>query len=135
LVWAESTPETLNTVEGNVFDNFSDCYNVKLKVLYAEGDGNQKEFSDQGFNFFSQLETDMDCSGMCWTPLFGISRNISAGPVEEECMTRVIETLSTTIAPAVVCIVTFFILFMAALCSIPLCSGFDKDEIMGDEHA
>jgi len=71
------TSATLNTIAGP-FDNFKACYDTKLKPLYAaSNEGSKKEFSNEGFEMFSKLETDMKCSGLCYKPVFGITRNLA----------------------------------------------------------
>jgi hypothetical protein len=78
--------------------------------------------------FFNKIEKDLDCSSACYLPLFGVSRPLSKGPVERQCVDVIIDSLDSLTAPGVVCLLTFFVLICACCGSIPLCSGFTEDE-------
>lgn len=92
------------------------------------------EFNGNAFQFLSMIEEEMECSGACWKPLFGVARNLADGPVAAECVEVLTDSLATLMGPAVVCLITFFVLLCAFCCSIPLCTGFDPDEKDSDEE-
>jgi len=77
---------------------------------------------------FADFEDAFDCSGVCWTPLFGISRNIADGPPDVECVGALIDTLDSLMGPAIICLITAFIMMCACCASIPLCTGYNPDE-------
>ena len=35
--------------------------------------------SEDAWNFFTQVEEDYDCAGICYTPLFYLTKDISVG--------------------------------------------------------
>jgi len=129
--------EVADATSSNVYANFADCYNKNLKAKWTATTASetQNKFGADGFNFFSTLEEGMECSGACWKPLFGISRPIADGPVTKQCVDVIIDSLGSSMAPTIVCLVTFIILLGATCCSLPLCSGFDSDEADDPQYA
>lgn len=101
---------------------FKACFDSTLKA----------ELNDENVNtaieFFAKLEADLECSGACATPLFGVSRAVADGPVTQDCVAVIIDSLEDLLAPGIVCLLTFFVLLCACCGSIPICSGFDKEE-------
>lgn len=91
----------------------------------------QKDLVEYGLEFYKKIEADLDCSGACWKPLFGVSRNLADGPVTRDCTESVIDDLEALLIPGCVCLLTAFILMCSVCASVPLCTGFDKDE--GDD--
>ena len=86
--------------------------------------------------FIGEVEDGLDCSGACSKPLFGVTRSIADGPVEKDCVTALIDTLDTLVAPAVVCLLTFFILIFSCIGGCWLCCGNDDktDDMMYDDR-
>lgn len=126
LHWEAATPSTLNK---SVFNNFNSCFTEKLsKAWEGSGDANQAEMAKEGMKTFGDMEVEMDCSSVCWMPLFGIKRELSKGPVTRDCADPMADTLKSLMGPAVVCLITFFILFCACCCSMPLCCGYNEVE-------
>lgn len=83
---------------------------------------------DTAINFFGKIEGDLECSGACSKPLFGISRPIADGPVVKDCVEVILDSLDSLMAPGIVCLLAFFVLLCAVCGAIPICTGFDKDE-------
>ena len=55
-----------------------------------------KDFdTDEAWAFFSSVEEDYNCAGMCYTPLFFLSKDISAGRPEKECIRELIDDVYT----------------------------------------
>jgi len=107
--------------------SFKACYDSTLKASMVQG-GEDTESISTAIEFFAKLEADLDCSGACATPLFGVARAVADGPVTQDCVTVIIESLEDLLAPGIVCLLTFFVLLCACCGSIPICSGFDKEE-------
>jgi len=112
----------------NTYDTFQKCFDDKLKTLFAKGGYGNAEQLSQAITFFGKIETEMDCSGACHKPIFGIGRSISKGPVTRECLEVILDSLDDLMAPGVVCLLTFFVLMCAVCGAIPICTGFDKEE-------
>lgn len=110
------------------YATFQKCYDENLKQVFKAGGYGDPKVMDTAIKFFGKIESDLQCSGACAKPLFGISRNIADGPATVECMEVIIESLDTLLAPGIVCLLTFFVLLCAVCGSIPICTGFDKDE-------
>lgn len=132
LFW--KTADATNVVGEQIFETFQQCYDKVLKTAWS-AEADKQEFMNEAMKFFGDLEAEMDCSGVCWKPLFGIGYNVKLGPVKEECATVLIEQLNSLMGPAIVCAVTTVILFVAFCASIPLCTGYDEDDIMQDKHS
>merc|ERR1719263_1673394 len=118
LYWVAPAADKKLNEKGGVFDNFKACYTTTLKAENKQDKAN-KEMNGDGFEFFSKMEEEMSCSGVCWKPVFGIARNIKDG---------IVGSLDTLFAPGIVCLITAFILIFATCGALPLCCGFDKDE-------
>jgi len=126
---------TEKTLEKTVFNTFNACFTEKLSEEWKKEDASadKKEYDGNGMAFFKKLEEDLDCGGVCWLPIFGISRSIKDGPVEADCVDVMLDSLKSLMAPAIVCLITFFVLLCACCSSIPLCTGYDPKEDEEDE--
>ena len=75
-----------------------------------------------------QFEETYDCAGICYTPLFYLTKSVETGKVTQTCDKAIIDDLSGNMAGAVVAGITGLALLIGAIGAFPLCSGFDKDE-------
>merc|ERR1711976_636947 len=120
------------------------------KSCWGSDDGLRRYFTDDGtpdkidivdkmLEFIGEVEEAMDCSSACAKPLFGVTRSLADGPVEAECVDRLIDTLDTLVAPAIVCLLTFFILLFSCIGGCWLCCGNNKhegsDDMMNSQYA
>jgi len=76
----------------------------------------------------NDIETEFECSGVCYTPLFYLTKPVSDGPATKSCDEAIVDKLSGNYAGAAVAIVTAIALLVAFIGSFPLCMGFNKDE-------
>lgn len=88
----------------------------------------QKEFGKGGWAFLSDLEKNMDCAGICATPLFFLTKDISKGPPTMDCITAFTNSINNNVGLAVVAFLTSIILICAGICAIPLCTGYQKKD-------
>lgn len=120
--------------------SFNDCWAKGLEKYFKEfkkdGDTNQVL---ELMKFINKVEDSLTCAGVCSTPLFAVTLSIEDGPVKEDCVTSLLNTLDSLVAPAVVCLITFFVLFASCMGGCWLCcgnSGMDQVEnIMDQRHA
>mmetsp|Transcript_32874 Transcript_32874/g.50266 ORF Transcript_32874/g.50266 Transcript_32874/m.50266 type:complete len:119 (-) Transcript_32874:103-459(-) len=118
-----------------MYSTYSDCYNGSLKETIAAssttGDYANKAqmfFEEGGFKMMKQFEEEYDCGGICFKPLFYLTKDISEGPVSQTCDDAVIEEFSGNMAGAAVAIISAIVLIIGAIGGFPLCTGFDAEE-------
>lgn len=70
------------------------------------------------------LEKKFKCASICYKPLFYLSRPLTDGAPESECVEAFINEYAGATGVGVVAIVTGLTLLFAAFGSIPLCSDF-----------
>jgi hypothetical protein len=81
------------------YDTWEKCWNEVLKKQLEDDPNNQdlqdvnKFFKDGGFDFVKEIETSMDCAGVCIVPLFYATRSISEGKPSNECFGAIVDTL------------------------------------------
>lgn len=118
--------------DGGSLTIYNECYEHYVEVTESafvdEGEDAQwQEFvTNGGYEYMSALEADYNCASICYQPLFYLSRSIEESPVEQECVTAFINTVSGNMGVGVVAIVTGLLLLSACIGSVPLCTGFAK---------
>lgn len=51
-------------------------------------------FDKGGYDFLSTLESKYECASMCEVPLFWITKDVSEGPPNKECVEAAIDALT-----------------------------------------
>lgn len=90
-------------------------------------DSTQQFFVNGGFEFLKSFETQYKCAGLCYTPLFYLSKPLTDGPPTQSCDTAFINAVAGNTAVGGVAVVTGLILLSVFVGSIPLCSGYAAD--------
>lgn len=80
----------------------------------------------------TQVEGAYKCASVCYVPLFYLTLDVSEGRVEEDCATAAVDALASQTGIGVACVITAVLLFCAWLGSLPLCCGFEKNEMNAD---
>lgn len=75
-----------------------------------------------------QFEDEYECAGICFTPLFYLTKDVKLGPVKSECTDAIIEEYSGNMAGAAVAAISAIVLVVGAIGAFPLCTGFDNSE-------
>jgi hypothetical protein len=75
----------------------------------------------------SQFEEEYDCAGICFEPLFYLTKDVSIGPVEKKCDDALVEEFSGNVAGAAVAAISAIVLIIGAIGAFPLCSGFNDE--------
>lgn len=70
------------------------------------------------------LETKYKCAGVCYKPLFYLTKPLTEGAPEAECVETFIKEYAGATGVGIVAIVTGLTLLFASFGSIPLCSDF-----------
>lgn len=83
--------------------------------------------ADTGFLFLEGLESIGGCASICKRPLFYITKTVTEGPVERDCMGALKDELTFKGVSAIAG-VTAFVLFSGMILGLPICSGFNKDD-------
>ena len=96
-------------------------------------DATTKENSDNffkkgGYTMLSEIEEEFDCAGICYKPLFYLTKDISSGPVSLSCDKAIIQEFSGNMAGAAVAFLGALSLLIAMIGAFPLFTGFNKDE-------
>lgn len=118
---------------GTTYKSYKKCYMAKLNKTAPAGWNTQlkngvKEFRKGGWKFLSAFEKDLNCAGICVTPLFFLTKDIKAGPPTKDCMQGFVDKYGGNMALGAVAFITAIVLICAGICAIPLCTGYSKNE-------
>lgn len=113
------------TSEEGEIESYVDCYNSVI----SESPDSDNEMYDEfvnlgGFDFLEKLEEEFECAGICYMPLFYLTKGPQNAPVAKECVGAFLDSVKSTEGAGAVAIITGITLFAASLGSIPLCSDF-----------
>jgi hypothetical protein len=111
---------------GNAVNSFRDCYTMTLADWFKDNKPDDAKIIDAAVKFGGAIEKNMECSGACTLPLFGITRVIAEGPPTDECVSVLLDALGSLLIVGIVCFITFIVLFLAVCGAIPLCTGFNN---------
>lgn len=117
MVWASAA--------GEGFDDFYTCYTTVIAVAETPTENTEavKNFltGDVGKSI-EMIESSWECAGYCVPGMFSISRSISEGAAENDCIKAGAESLASSSIPVgVVGIITGLVLLIAFCFSFPLC--------------
>jgi len=82
-------PANSNSEQPPTYATYKQCYDDVLKEKFTSSNTKQSIrnfFEKGGFTFLSGLEESYDCASICNVPLFYITRDISEGRPEQECV-------------------------------------------------
>lgn len=135
-VKSQFTSSPLRTGGATSFDwtgtytTYEQCFNA---ISAAKGSasgattGAKDFFVNGGFQFLKSFEKQYDCAGLCYTPLFYLTKPLSVGPPTTSCDAAFIAAVAGNTAVGAIALVTGFILLSVMLGSIPLCSNFASE--------
>jgi hypothetical protein len=135
-VKAQFTGSPLRTGGATSFDwsgtytTYEQCFNA---ISAAQGSaagattGAKDFFLNGGFQFLKSFEKQYDCAGLCYTPLFYLTKPLSVGPPTTSCDAAFIASVAGNTGVGAIALVTGFILLSVMVGSIPLCSGYASD--------
>jgi hypothetical protein len=81
-----------------------------------------------GVQFLADFEKKFKCAGFCKTPLFYMTRNITEGKPERDCLTAMATEYGSNTGVGAVGVITGLTLLLAAFGAIPLCKDYNKLE-------
>lgn len=120
---------------GTTFTKYKDCYNNVLKNMNQNNNKiknnagfkkAQKEFNKGGWKFLAELEKKGNCAGICETPLFFLTRDLSAGPPTQDCVQSFVASYGGNMLLGATAFITAITLICVAICALPLCTGYNK---------
>ena len=121
------------TGEGNGYKSFKECYKKELKDKVSKKDRNDFDqkvsdfFEKQGYAFLEGVENTFNCASVCSVPLFYITKDISEGRPQMECVQAVIEGVQGPLGiAAMTSIFIGFLLITAVFGTFPLCCSKGK---------
>ena len=119
-------PNLINIVtsQGVPIDSYQDCYETVRQNYNSDNAMYDEFFNNGGFTFLEKLEEKFDCAGICYSPLFYLTKDTSNSPVAQECVGAFLDSVKATEGAGAVAIITGITLFAASLGAIPLCSDF-----------
>ena len=110
------------------YGNYAECYEAIKDSAEAEASSDSadwKEFmQDGGFDFLSAIEEEFDCAGICYNPLFYITKDIaeSTVPVTQGCVEAFVERAKDNAHIGAFGVLTGILLWVAAMGSFALWS-------------
>jgi len=113
--------------------SYADCFKkVQASKKSSADTSTQDFFVKGGFEFLESFEKQYDCAGLCYTPLFYLTKPLSVGPPKTSCDQAFLASVTGNTAVGAVALVTGLILLSVFVGSIPLCSGYAADgDVMG----
>ena len=95
----------------------------------------QKDFFEYGgYDLFRDLEDKYDCAGVCYKPLFYLSKPIIQGRVERECVEVALEEINNQPLVGYISLGTAALILLALIGSCSLCSGLKENEVQPGEE-
>lgn len=118
------------------FSNYKDCYNKVLKTMNQNNNKiknsagfkrAQNEFKKGGWKFLADLEKEGNCAGICETPLFFMTKDLSAGAPTQDCMESFVKAYGGNMLLGAVAFITAITLICVGICALPLCTDYNKN--------
>lgn len=82
-----------------------------------------------------QIENDFDCAGVCDVPLFYVTKDISEGPPQRECIEAMFDSITSGMSLlGVVALITGIFTFAGFIGSFALCGGNNEKEDEEEEE-
>lgn len=121
---------------GTVTSYSPSCYDALVKSYSSGSSANKNDalefLTKGGFKFIQSFEKQFKCAGVCFTPMFYLSRPLSDGIPTTSCDTAFLKSVSGQIGPAVVSFVTAIIMLSLFGATFTQCSGeSDPNDAMG----
>lgn len=85
-------------------------------------------FDKGGYEMLKTLEKEFDCAGICYKPLFYLTKDVTDGIPTRTCDQAAIDELSGNLAGAAAAFVTGVLLLIGAIGAFPLFTGFNQDK-------
>jgi hypothetical protein len=114
---------------GGSMTSYQKCYDTLKAGSTGQATDNstQEFFQKGGFQFLESFEKQYTCAGLCYTPLFYLTRPLSAGPPTQSCDAAFITSVTGNTGVGAVSLVTGLILLSMFIGSLTLCGGLAKD--------
>ena len=80
-------------IETQAFEQYIESVSSEMTEYWEDFD------TEDAWTFFTSVEEDYDCAGMCYVPMFYMTKNIQAGRPERECIRVLIEDVYTESQP------------------------------------
>lgn len=115
--------------DGNSFSTFAKCYlDVKKAKMVTKPGKTPKTVSDfftkGGYDFMKEIEEEYNCASICKVPLFYITKDISEGKPEIECIRGIYNSIKGSMkVEAFFAILTALILLVAMISALVICCG------------
>lgn len=113
----------MNLDKPKTANSFIDCFtNVIANEAFSEGDDESvDEFVSTVWDFLKRLESDYDCGGFCYTPLFGLTTDVSVGRPTKDCFQSILD--ATFNSAGAVSAASAIFMFITLFVSLSLCGG------------
>lgn len=109
-------------------NNYVDCYNKLTDSnsgfqgeLSASEQAEFEEFMADVWEFLKDIEDEFNCGGICYTPLFGITSDVSEGRPDKECLDAIFK--ATFGRAGAISVSGAIFLFITLGMSLSLCGG------------
>jgi len=120
---------------GTTYTTYKTCYNKVVSKLATNSKAMKnanfkkasKEFTKGGWKFLSDLEKTANCAGLCETPLFFLTKDISSGPPTQDCIAAFTKAYGGNMLLGAVAFITAITLICVGICALPLCTDYNKD--------
>ena len=90
----------------------------------------------EGFKFINKAEEKHDCASACKAGQWYLTRDVSDGKPESDCLTEVIEDIQGEFkVPGYVCVILGLFLLVAYAFTWPLCQAYNKNGMMNKDDA
>lgn len=116
----------------NAVSNYLECYETIKDNAPAEGSEDEENWiefvQNGGFDFLAAIEEEFDCAGMCYAPLFYLTKDLTPEnvPVRQGCVEAFVERAKGTEFAGAIGIAVGVLLWVAGIGAVPLCSDYAK---------
>ena len=110
-------------------NSWKECYDAFIVNEFDQNSYERKFLEFGGGKFVEELETDYECAGLCYTPLFYMYRDISIGPPTIGCIEATAKGMAAKYGQVgLVSLITGVVLFIGMIGACPLCTGLEGDD-------
>ena len=125
LKWGNSNDLTVST--------WTQCYDAFLVNEYGPDSTERKFLKYGGKTFLEDLEVKYDCAGLCYVPLFYMTREIADGPPTRGCIKAAAMEFPKTYGNAgMAALITGIVLLIGVGTACPLCVGNEEKNVGTD---
>lgn len=110
-----------------------ECYDAFIINNYGPDSSERQFMKYGGKTFVEDLEARHNCAGLCYVPLFYMTRDMSVGPPTKGCVAAVAEDFPKTYGSAgLAALITGLVLLLGVGAACPLCVGNEEKNVGTD---